>query len=216
MEYNFPQRTIMDKKILTLLMAALVALAACSSGPSSTAPPPTTAETKPAAPPEAVAAKNAFYAMYKPARTWATDLLPLSLASGEVPGVKNEGGKAGKWTAVFVSPSKREARTFTYLVADSGSELKGVDMGGPQPWSPTPDRKPFQTTEFQADSDAAYQEAAKKAADWLAKNPGKKCTMTLANASKSTAPLWYVLWGDMKTGYLAHVNATTGTLATVK
>jgi hypothetical protein len=48
-----------------------------------------------------------------PARAWATDFLPLSLASGEVPNMKNEAGKAAMWTAVFVSPGARHGHYLT-------------------------------------------------------------------------------------------------------
>ena len=40
--------------------------------------------------------------------------------------------------------------------------------------------------------------------------------MTLANSPRFPAPVWYVLWGTPKNGYLAFVNATTGTIATGK
>jgi hypothetical protein len=150
--------------------------------------------------------------MYKPARTWATDLLPLTLAAGEVPGIKNEDGKAGMWTAVFVSPSRREARTFVYAVAAYGSDIhKGVSAGGAQAWSgPTPKSRPFQTTEFVTNSDEAFGTASKAAEAWLAKHPGKKVSITLANAARFPVPVWYIMWGDTKSGYLAFVNATTG------
>jgi hypothetical protein len=159
-----------------------------------------------------VAGRNAFYEMYKPARSWASDLLPLSLAAGEVPGVPNADGKAGMWTAVFVSPSRREARTFYYAVADHGGEVhRGVTAGGAQPWSgATPKSRPFQVTEFVVNSDDAYKTALAKAGPWLKKHPGKKMSITLASTARFPAPVWYVMWGDAKSGYLAFVNATTG------
>ena len=65
--------------------------------------------------------------MYTPAHAWAADLVPISLKSGEVAGVKNADGKAGVWTAVFGSPSKRSARTYIYSVADQLPDIsKGV------------------------------------------------------------------------------------------
>ena len=102
----------MDKYLLkTVAVAgAVLMLAACSSAPppaATTEAPATTAPAKPAGP---VSGKTAFYAMYKPARTWAADVEALSLSSGELPGFKNEDGKAALWTAVFASPSLHQAR----------------------------------------------------------------------------------------------------------
>jgi hypothetical protein len=150
--------------------------------------------------------------MYKPARTWATDLLPLTLTSNEVPGIKNEGGKAGMWTAVFVSPSKGEARTLSYAVASEGTIHKGVTIGGSQPWSgPTAKSRPFQTTEFVVDSDTAYRTVAEKAQAWIKRNPSKaEPAFYLGTVPRQSGPTWYLLWGTMKSGYAMNVNATTG------
>lgn len=159
-----------------------------------------------------VAAQSAFYEMYKPARQWAKDVMPLMVSSGEVPGVKNAGGKAGMWTSVFVSPSRREARTFFYAVIDSGSEIhKGVTIGRVQEWGGASAKsKPFSSGEFSVDSDAAYATAAKKADAWLKKNPGKKLSIFLASESRFAGPAWYFMWGNQKSGYLAFISATTG------
>ena len=205
----------MDKSLSKAsAFAAVLILTACSEAPKTT----TEAKTEPEAKKEAavpagpVSGKTAFYEMYKPARTWATDLLPLSLASNDVPGQKNEDGKAAMWTAVFVSPSRHEARTLYYSVVDSGTSIhKGVNAGGPEPWSgPTTKVKPFQITEFAVDSDAAYKTAYEKAEAWVKKHPDKKYSMSLLNAARFPSPVWYVLWGNEKSGYAAFVNATTG------
>lgn len=207
----------MDKQlfITATLVAAVLALTACSESPK-----PGAIETKagvetkkePPKPPEPIAAQTAFYEMYKPARTWATDLLPLSLASNELPSLKNEGGKAAMWTAVFVSPSRREARTFFYSVVSEGETVtKGVTVGGPQPWSgPTPKSRPFQTTEFVINSDAAYQAAFAKAEPWVKQHPDKTAAMYLGSSAKYPSPVWLVVWGTTKSGYAVYVDATTG------
>ena len=127
----------MNKKILltAVLVVTNLALSTCSEAPRTTAKVETAAQKEPAKAPEAVTAQRAFYEMYKPARGWATDLLALSVTSGEVPNIKNEDGKAGLWTAIFVSPSRREARSFTYAVVDSGADIrKGVNVSGALPW----------------------------------------------------------------------------------
>src|ERR1700688_3664117 len=98
--------TSMDKSLLVkaAVVVAVLGLAACSSEPEKT--PEAKTDTKaakkaPAGPPEPVLAKTAFYEMYTPAHAWAADLLPISLKSGEIEGVKNKDGKAAFWTAIF-------------------------------------------------------------------------------------------------------------------
>ncbi|MBS1856374.1 MAG: hypothetical protein JST11_13490 [Acidobacteria bacterium] len=172
------------------------------------------AAKEPAKPPEAVTAQTAYYEMYKAGRAWATDLLALSVVSGEVPNIENEGGKAGLWTVTFVSPGRKEARIFTYAVANGeAGVLKGINVGGAVPWAgATPTSKTFANSEFLVDSDAAYKAAAEKAAGWLKTHPNMKATFHLGNASRYPAPVWYVMWGTTKNGYAALVNAVTGTV----
>jgi hypothetical protein len=205
----------MHKKVLltaTATVAALV-LSACSEAPTTTTKVETEVKKEPAKAPEAVTAQRAFYEMYKPARTWATDLLALSVVSGEVPNIKNEDGKAGLWTAVFVSPSRREARSITYAVLESGAIPKGVNVGPVLPWGgATKTSKPFASSEFAVDSDAAYKTAFGKAEGWLKKHPNMQPTFRLGNASRFAAPVWYIMWGTTKNGYAALVNATTGAI----
>jgi hypothetical protein len=203
---------ITDEKFLITVsvLAAVLACAACSSAPEPTAPETKTVAEAPK-PPEPVTAKTAFYEMYKPARTWATDLLPLSLASNETPDLNNGEGKVAMWTAVFVSPSLRAARTFSYSAVDSGEIRKGVTVGGVESWSGATARsRPFQTTDFIINSDAAYQAALAKADAWVKKHPGKKPAFYLGISAQYPQPNWLVLWGTNKSGFAVHVNATTG------
>jgi hypothetical protein len=208
----------MHKKLLIAATAvvAVVAMTACSEAPTPTEIKKAGVETKqePAKPPEPVAAQTAFYEMYKPARAWAPDLLVLSLLGNEVPSMKSVDGKFPMWTAVFVSPSRREARTFTYSVVDDGITVhKGVDAGGAQAWTgATPKSTPFQTTGFVVDSDAAYKTAYAKAEAWVKKHPGKKAAFSLGSAARFPAPVWFIVWGDTKSGYAVYVNATLGTV----
>ena len=208
----------MHKKLLIAVtaVAAVVAMTACSEAPTPTEIKKAQVETKQetAKPSEPVAAQTAFYEMYKPARTWAPDLLVLSLISNEVPSMKSADGKFPMWTAVFVSPSRREARTFTYSVIDDGANIrKGVNVGGAEPWSgATAKSSPFQTTGFTVNSDAAYKTAYAKAEAWVKKHPGKKVSFSLGSAARFPAPVWFIIWGDTKSGYGVYVNATTGSL----
>jgi len=208
----------MHKKLLiaATAVAAVLALTACSEAPTPSEIKKAGVETKaePPKPPEPVAAQTAFYEMYKPARTWAPDLLALSLISNEVPSMKSEAGKFPMWTAVFVSPGRREARTFTYSVVDDGATIhKGVSVGGSEPWSgATPRSSPFQTTGFVVNSDAAYKTAYAKAEGWVKKHPGKTVSFSLGSAARFPAPVWFIIWGNTKSGYAVYVNATTGAM----
>jgi hypothetical protein len=151
--------------------------------------------------------------MSKLARAWAPDFLALSLASGDMPGIVNEGGKAGMWTAVFVSPSRKEARKMTYYAADSaeGDIHRGVSVGNTLPWGgATTTSKPFSNSEFAVDSDAAYKSAEALAAAWLKANPKEKASFQLGSASRYPAPVWYVMWGSKKNGYAALIDTITG------
>ncbi len=196
------------------VIGAVLVLTACSEAPKPAASETKTeAETKkPAEPSGPVSAKTAFWEMYKLAHSWAPDIMLLTMVSKEVPGIKNGEGKAGMWTATFVSPSLRQARILSYsVVAAPPNITKGVDVGRPLSWGPTRDAMPLQTSDFAVDSDAVYKAAFTKAESWVKEHPGKEAVFTLGNNStRFHAPVWYVLWGNTKSGYAAFVNATTG------
>jgi len=207
----------MDKNLLKAALAVVVfGLTACSSEPAKTTEvkTETDAAKKPAGPAEPVTGKTAFYEMYTPAHAWAADLVPISLKSGEVAGVKNADGKAGTWTAVFASPSLRSARTYIYSVADALPTItKGVKAEGTEAWAgPTTTVMTFQTSDFTIDSDVAYKTVAAKAADWLKipANASKPVSMSLGAAQRFPAPVWYVLLGSSTDGFVSLVNASTG------
>jgi len=198
-----------DTFLKAAVVVAVLALTSCSE----TEPPKPEATTSNTAAEGPVSGKTAFWEMYKSAHTWAADLVPLALESKVVPGVKNDAGKAAMWSATFGSASKHEARSFSYSVAAHPPEIyKGVTVGNSRPWGgPVPTALPFDTADFSVDSDAAYTTALTQANAWVSKNPGKEVSMTLGNASRFPAPVWYVLWGDnKKSGYAVFVNAKSG------
>jgi hypothetical protein len=206
---------VMQRKVSAALATiSLIALSACAPSPKTASTETETKPAQPAPPPEPVPAKTAFWPMYTSARTWTTDFVILKVEAKEVPGFKNENGKAAMWQATFASPSRQEYRTYSYAVAAVPPDIyKGVVIGGPEPWNGTYTRSamPIQVSEFSIDSDAAYQSAAADAAAWLKKNPEKKlATVELSNSARFQVPTWYFLWGDKKLGYAAFVNATDG------
>ena len=195
---------------------AVVVLTACSEAPKPSTK--TEAETKPVIPSEPVTAKTAYWDMHKLAYSWTPDILLLSLVSKNVAGFKNEAGKAAMWTAVFASPGRRESRTFTYSIVEHLPDIrKGVDAARPVAWpGPTHEAMPFRTSDFAIDSDAAYNVALGMAGAWVKKHPDKELSLTLGHAARFPAPVWYVLWGNNKSGYYVLVNATTGKIISGK
>jgi hypothetical protein len=201
------------KKLITVIsVAAVLAISGCSSGPTPAEKAGTEAKQEQAKTPEAVAARAVYFEMYKQARAWAPDLLALTLKSGEAPTIKNTDGKAGLWTAVFVSPSRKEARTFSYAVAENGLAIrKGINVSDKQTWAgATTASRAFTNAEFSIDSDAAYKAGAAKAASWLKTHPNVKAELTLGSSARFPGPVWYIMWGTSKSGYAAYVDATTG------
>src|SRR5262245_64658153 len=109
---------------------ALLAMTGCSE-----AAKPESAATENATPIGAVSAKTAFWPMYKQAYSWAHDAVPLKLESKELPGIKNEAGKAGMWSATFGSSTRHQAVVITYAVAAHAPDTyKGNNVGSPVPW----------------------------------------------------------------------------------
>ena len=151
--------------------------------------------------------------MYKSAYKWSPDVVLLRLNSDEKSGFTFNAGKAGLWEATFASLSKHECRTFTYAIAAHSPDIyKGVTVGNGIQWvGATRDVMPIPAADFTVDSDAAYNTAAADAAAWIKKNPDKKVTtFQLGNGYSFPSPVWYVVWGDKKSGYVAYVNASTG------
>ena len=150
------------------LAATLLLLSGCSQSPA-----PSTAATNPPAPPQTITAKTAISPLYKAALAWSGDVQIMHMTTREVPGFKNEAGKAAMWEAAFGSPSKHQLRVYTYSIATALPQIhKGVDAGLPLAWAgQTRDAMPIDLGLFSVDSDAAYQAAAADAAPWLAKNP---------------------------------------------
>ena len=206
-------RTVVKRCSVTIAAVAGLLVAGCSQSAPAPASGQSGAANAPAAPPEIVTAKTAFWPMVKAAQAWSGDAVALKISPKDVPGFKNDGGKAAMWEGTFGSPSKRQFRVYSYSIATVLPDVhKGVSEGISMPWGgQSRDAMPIDTTAFNIDSDAAYKTAATQAAVWLAKNPGKAPTsLELGSTYALAAPVWYVAWGDKKDGYIALVNASTG------
>lgn len=194
-----------------MLAMAVLLMTACSEAPKTTA-----AANESSAPAGPTSGKTAFWPMYKTAYSWATDIVPLKLESKDPSGVKNGNGDAGLWSATFGSYAKHQALVITYAVAAHPPDIsKGINVGHPVPWGgPSRDVMPFQTSDLVVDSDAAYKTALAQAEPWLKKHPDKDVSFLMGNnPMRFSVPVWYVLWGDNKSGYSVFVNAKTGAVA---
>jgi len=154
--------------------------------------------------------------MYQVARSWAPDLEVLKMNSLPIQGVKAEPGKAGAWTATFVSASKARARSYTFAVVEGEGNLhKGVFAGQEEGWSgPRGVTKPFTIQAVKTDTDAAYKVALEnKGADYDKKNPGKPITILLEKNNKFPDPSWRVIWGESvgTSNFSVYVDCFTGT-----
>ncbi len=192
---------------------AILFLVACSQPPSKTSGSNSSA-VKASEPANSgpVTAIAAYWQMYTSAYKWAPDEVLLRLQPKDVPAF-NDGGKAGIWEATFASPGKRECRQLIYATAAHPPDIyQGVNVGHAIPWGGiSRDVMPIEKAQFTIDSDAAFNTATGDAAAWLKKNPGKKLSsFQLGNGYSFPAPVWFVMWGDKKVGYVAYVNATTG------
>ena len=169
-------------------------------------PPPET-------PPEPLSGRQAFQKMYPAARGWALDAVPLQLKSINLSQVKPEKGKTGAWQAIFVSPSKRKSKNYTYSAIEAEGNLhQGVFAGLEEDF--TVGRGPvlFDIAAIKVDSDQAYDTAAEKSADYIRKNPGKPISYILERTNRFPDLAWRVIWGESvgSSDYSVYVDASTG------
>lgn len=194
--------------LATLLMAGC---AGSGTAPAAkNAPEPSTVS---AATPEIISAKTAFWPMYKAARSWSPDVVLIRLTAKSLPGFKNESGKAAVWEAAFGSPSLHQYRLFTNSIAAVPPNIfKGVRGGLAMAWGgETRDAMAIDLTQFNVDSDAAFQTGSGLAGDWLKKNPNRElASFDIGQTYRFQGPVWYLQWGDKKAGYSVLVDANSG------
>jgi hypothetical protein len=204
---------LLRHRAVSAMAVSLLLLAGCSQANKPAAPGSAAANAPTTAAPQLVTAQTAFAPMYKSARAWSPDVEMLTLRPKEVPGFKEDAGKAAMWEASFASKLHHQYRIYTYSIATVPPEIhKGVGAGFPLAWAgETRSVMPVDLALFTVDSDAAFKAASAEAAAWLAKNPNKELSsLDLGSTFKFQAPVWYVTWGDTKSGYVAFIDATSG------
>jgi hypothetical protein len=209
-------RALLKQCSVSAVAVAVLMMAGCSQSTKPSVTDQSAAAGAPAGPPELVTAKTAFWPMYKSAMAWSGDAQVIRLSQKDVPGFKNQAGKAAMWEAAIGSPGKHQYRLYTFAIATVLPDIhKGAAAGNPRPWSgQTREAMPIDVTVFNTDSDTAYKTSAADAAAWLAKNPDKPLTsLELGSTYDFKSPVWYIAWGNKKSGgYISLVNATSGTL----
>jgi hypothetical protein len=204
-----PDRLLMKPLTLTLACTCLAIFVSCSEAPQKTE------EKKEAIkPPEPIGGVSALFQMYRAARSvLGPDVQPVQMKSILLNDVKAEPGKAAAWQCLFVAPSSGKARTYTYSVVEAEGNLhKGVFSGTDESWSGGRGPKPFPIAAVKVDTDAAYQTALKKAADYEKKNPGKPIMFLLEKNEKFPDVSWRVIWGESvgTSSFSVMVDASTG------
>jgi len=157
--------------------------------------------------------QKAFFQMYVSARMWASDVQPLRLESIPLDGVVSEGGKYGAWRAVFVSPSRGLAATFTYSIIEAQGNLhEGIFQHPQEAYSKSGQAQPFHISAFKVDSDEAFKTALEESADYVKRNPDKPVSFLLEANKRFPTVTWRVIWGESvgTSDYSVYVDANTG------
>jgi hypothetical protein len=191
-------------KVIASLPLFLLAVA-CSEAPR------TATKKEPEKPPEAVTAQSAVMQMYIQARAWAPDVKLYRVGDLDMKEIKSEGGKAGAWQCVFVSESRRAARTYTYSVMTTSGLTKGISSSPEESWSPSGQSKPFPIQSFKVDATDAYKTAMTRGEEYSRKHPGIPIKFLL-EWTRYENPAWRVLWGETValSGYSIYIDAVTG------
>ncbi len=189
----------------------LIALAGCST---------TSAPKKEEPPPEPVTGLHALAQMFSAARAWQTDVMVLRETSIILGEGKLVPGRAPAWQATFVSPSARQARTWTFSVADfSTSVRQGMFADAAVPFSPgSQTALPFIIGAAKHDTDTAYQTALSHAAAYTAKHPAAtQINFLLELNNRWPDATWRVIWGESagNSGFSVLIDATTGNFARI-
>jgi hypothetical protein len=189
-----------------LLLFAFV-LASCTETPKAQK------AKEPAKPKEAVTGRYAFHQVFVAARTWGTDLQGLRVASMRVGKETPPPGKSYAWEITLVSPSKQRQRIYTYSVIEEENIHEGVFGGVDEPYQQRGQARLWNVQALKTDSDAAYEVAEKKSADYIKKNADKPISFLLEQTPRHPNLAWRVIWGPSiaSSNYSVYVDASLGT-----
>jgi hypothetical protein len=187
------------RKITLLLTCVLLALlAGCSSDEKTSSSNSATAEKKQVEAPEYITGRSAFQKLFVAARGFAGDIQPFRLQSNYVAGAPTTEGKAAIWRGYFASPSKREAKAYTWSGV-TGDDLpeRGVSHGTEDTWNPSSSSSHvWEIPYLKVDSDKAFEVAEKHGGDKLTKkDPKQPVTFILDWDQHESKLLWHVVYG---------------------
>ena len=167
---------------------------------------------EPAKPAEPVTGRYAFHQVYVAARTWGTDLQGLRVTSMRVGDQTAPPGKSYAWEITLVSPSKARQRTYIYSVVKAENIHEGVFGGVDEPYQQRGQARLWNIQALKIDSDAAYEVAEKKSADYIKKNPDKPVMFLLEQTPRHPNLAWRVVWGPSvgASNYSVYVDASIG------
>jgi hypothetical protein len=189
------------------LLLFILLLASCSNSPKAEV------AKEPEKPPEPVTGRYAFHQVFINARTWATDMQGLRVANLRVGTETPPPGKSYAWEITLVSPSKGKQRVYTYSVIEAeGNIHKGVFGNVEENYMQRGQARLWNIQALKTDSDAAYEAALKKSADYVKKNPDKPLTFLLEQTPRHPNLAWRVIWGPSvsASNYSVYVDASTG------
>lgn len=197
------------QRLCALTLPLAIFMTACSEAPKESAK-----SKEPEGPVEPVTGRYAFHQMYLTARGWSPDLQPLRLRNIPMENVPVQPGKSGAWEATFISPAKGKARIYTYSVVEGPGNLhKGVFGNIEEYWSgKSGTAVPWNIAALKIDSEAAYETAVKRSAEYIKKYPDKPVSYLLEQTGRHPFLAWRVIWGlsPATSDYSVLVNASTG------
>ncbi len=167
----------MRKITLTLSCFLLAMLAACSSDQKTASNSGTTAAKPAVEAPEYITGRAAFQKLFISARSFAADTKPFRLRSVFVADAPTAEGKAGIWRGDFASPSKREAKAYTWSgVNGENMPERGVSHGTEDTWNPSnSSAQVWELPYLKIDTDKAYEVAQKHGGDKLKTSNRHRC-----------------------------------------
>jgi hypothetical protein len=151
--------------------------------------------------------------MFQLARTWALDAQVLKLDSIHLTQVPEVPDKAAAWEAIFVSPGRATAKSFTWSAVEVEPDLhQGAFAGAEEPYSGSHGTSPFLIAAVKIDTDAALATAKTKAVEFEKKNPRVPITYVLEKTERFPNPAWRVIWGESAgvSSFSVYIDASTG------
>jgi hypothetical protein len=204
------------RKLSTLLCCLVLAMmAGCSSDSKPSNGAGDTKAEKKAEAPEYLTGRAAFQKLFVSARSFAADIQPYRLQSVYTADAPADKGKAGIWSGYFASPSKREAKSYTWSgVSGDNMPERGVSHGTEDTWNPSnSSAQVWELPYLKVDTDQAFEVAQKHGGDKLMKkNPKQPVTFMLDWDKREGKLIWHVIYGTSvsEASLRIAVDASTG------